>query len=104
MTIFAGPLFNFILSFFIFLAIGLFQGVPTYEPVISGVHDNSPALEAGIQEGDLVTKIDGQAINKMARFAAKIQASAGKEIICLNMYEMEKPSIQHYTKNRRKRW
>ncbi|MDX1772054.1 MAG: RIP metalloprotease RseP, partial [Planococcaceae bacterium] len=53
MAIFAGPLFNFILAFFIFLAIGLLQGVPTYEPVISGVQDNGPAIEAGIQEGDL---------------------------------------------------
>ena len=35
MAIFAGPLFNFILAFFIFLLLGLFQGVPTYEPVIT---------------------------------------------------------------------
>ncbi|EPD52715.1 RIP metalloprotease RseP [Paenisporosarcina sp. FSL H8-0542] len=80
MTIFAGPLFNFILSFFIFLAIGLLQGVPTYEPVISGVSDDSPALAAGMQDGDLVTKIDGQPINKWQDLAAKVQASAGEEL------------------------
>ena len=59
MTIFAGPLFNFILSFFIFLALGLFQGVPTYEPVITTVVKDSPAAQAGMQDGDLVTKING---------------------------------------------
>lgn len=80
MTIFAGPLFNFILSFFIFLAIGLLQGVPTYEPVISGVSDDSPALAAGMQDGDLVTKIDGQPIEKWQDLAAKVQASAGEEL------------------------
>lgn len=80
MTIFAGPLFNFILSFFIFLAIGLLQGVPTYEPVISGVSDDSPALAAGMQDGDLVTKIDGQPINKWQDLAEKVQASAGEEL------------------------
>ncbi|MCZ8535644.1 MULTISPECIES: RIP metalloprotease RseP [Paenisporosarcina] len=80
MTIFAGPLFNFILSFFIFLAIGLLQGVPTYEPVISGVSDDSPALAAGMQDGDLVTKINGQPINKWQDLAAKVQASAGEEL------------------------
>ncbi len=35
MAIFAGPLFNFILAFFIFLAIGLLQGVPMNEPLCS---------------------------------------------------------------------
>ena len=44
-TIFAGPLFNFILAFFIFLMIGLLQGVPTYEPIISGVAEDGPALD-----------------------------------------------------------
>ncbi|WP_394187409.1 RIP metalloprotease RseP [Paenisporosarcina quisquiliarum] len=80
MAIFAGPLFNFILAFFIFLAIGLLQGVPTYEPVISGVQDNGPAIEAGIQEGDLITKINGQAIDSWQQLAGKIQESPGKEL------------------------
>ena len=35
MAIFAGPLFNFILAFFIFLTIGLLQGVPANEPLCS---------------------------------------------------------------------
>lgn len=80
MAIFAGPLFNFILAFFIFLAIGLLQGVPTYEPVISGVQDNGPAIEAGIQEGDLITKINGQAIDSWQQLARKIQESPGIEL------------------------
>ncbi len=80
MAIFAGPLFNFILAFFIFLAIGLLQGVPTYEPVISGVQDKGPAIEAGIQEGDLITKINGQAIDSWQQLAGKIQESPGKEL------------------------
>ena len=44
MAIFAGPLFNFILSFFIFLAIGLIQGVPTYDPIITEVQSDSGQL------------------------------------------------------------
>lgn len=80
MAIFAGPLFNFILAFFIFLAIGLLQGVPTYEPVISGVQDDGPAIEAGIQEGDLITKINGQAIDSWQQLAGKIQESPGEEL------------------------
>lgn len=80
MAIFAGPLFNFILAFFIFLMIGLMQGVPTYEPVISGVADDGPALAAGMQDGDLVTKIDGQSIDTWQDLAAKVQESAGEEL------------------------
>lgn len=80
MAIFAGPLFNFILAFFIFLAIGLLQGVPTYEPIISGVQNNGPAIEAGIQEGDLITKINGQAIDSWQQLAGKIQESPGEEL------------------------
>ena len=79
-TIFAGPLFNFILAFFIFLMIGLLQGVPTYEPIISGVAEAGPALDSGMQEGDLVTKIDGQSIDSWQELASKVQASAGEAL------------------------
>ncbi|MFP3472670.1 site-2 protease family protein, partial [Micrococcus sp. SIMBA_144] len=34
LAIFAGPLFNFILAFFIFILVGLLQGVPTNDPVL----------------------------------------------------------------------
>ena len=80
MAIFAGPLFNFILSFFIFLALGLFQGVPTYEPIITDVMEDGPALKAGMQGGDLVTRIDGEPIGTWQELAATIQENAGKEL------------------------
>jgi len=80
MAIFAGPLFNFILAFFVFLMIGLMQGVPTYEPIITDVVENGPALDAGMQDGDLVTKIDGQSISTWQELASKIQESAGESL------------------------
>jgi regulator of sigma E protease len=80
MAIFAGPLFNFILAFFIFLLIGLIQGVPTNEPVISGVSENGPALEAGMQNGDLVTKINGESIDSWQQLADKVKDSAGEDL------------------------
>ena len=43
MAIFAGPLFNFILAFFIFHSDWTFQGVPTNEPIISEVQSAGPA-------------------------------------------------------------
>src|SRR5699024_38257 len=37
MTMFAGPLFNFILAFLIFVSLGMMQGIPTNEPFITEV-------------------------------------------------------------------
>ncbi|MEG0259351.1 MAG: RIP metalloprotease RseP [Lysinibacillus sp.] len=80
MTIFAGPLFNFILAFFIFLVIGLVQGVPTNEPIITEVIDNAPAAKAGMLAGDRVTAINGQAVNTFQDLAAIVQDSSGENI------------------------
>ncbi|MFJ7730402.1 RIP metalloprotease RseP [Lysinibacillus sp. NPDC097231] len=80
MTIFAGPLFNFILAFFIYLLIGLINGVPTYEPIISDVVASDPAAQAGMLAGDKVTAIDGQAINKWQDLAKNVQDRPGETI------------------------
>lgn len=80
MTIFAGPLFNFILAFFLFLILGLWLGVPTYEPVISDVTDNSPAKMAGMEKGDLVTSINGNPIESWDELSGIVQKSAGQEL------------------------
>ncbi|QDQ01767.1 RIP metalloprotease RseP [Lysinibacillus fusiformis] len=80
MTIFAGPLFNFILAFFIYLLIGLFNGVPTYEPIITEVVENDPAAQAGMLAGDKVTSIDGQVVEKWQDLAAIVQDRPGETI------------------------
>lgn len=80
MTIFAGPLFNFILAFFIFLAIGLFQGIPTYEPVVTEVVEDGAANAAGLQAGDLVTSINGQPISTWQELSDKVRVSAGQQL------------------------
>lgn len=80
MTIFAGPLFNFILSFFIFMIIGLFQGVPTYEPIITEVQKTGPAYEAGMQDGDLVREVEGKSITSWQEFAEEIQQHPNEEM------------------------
>lgn len=77
LTIFAGPLFNFILAFFIFLAIGLLQGVPTLEPIITEVQSTGSAHDAGMKNGDLVKQIDDKEIKTWNDFAETIQKSPG---------------------------
>lgn len=80
MTIFAGPLFNFILAFVIYLVIGLIHGVPTYEPIITEVVENDPAAQAGMLAGDRVTAINGQAVEKWQDLAAIVQDHPNEDI------------------------
>ncbi|MFF2752601.1 RIP metalloprotease RseP [Psychrobacillus sp. NPDC058041] len=80
MAIFAGPLFNFILSFIIFLLLGLLQGVPTYEPVITTVVADSPAAQAGMKDGDLVTKINGNPISTWDELSEEVKVSPDKKM------------------------
>ncbi|MGH2317492.1 RIP metalloprotease RseP [uncultured Planococcus sp.] len=80
MTIFAGPLFNFILAFLIFTALGMMQGIPTFEPVITEVTEESPAAEAGMQNGDLVTEIEGNSIGTWDELVESVQNNAGNPL------------------------
>lgn len=80
MAIFAGPLFNFILAFFIFLLLGLLQGVPTYEPVITTVVGDSPAAQGGMKDGDLVTAINGTPISTWDEFSEEVKVSPNEKM------------------------
>lgn len=60
-TVFAGPFFNFLLAFVFALIIVAFTGVD--RPVVQGFMENSPAKTAGLQEGDLITKIGHERIH-----------------------------------------
>ncbi len=56
----AGPVFNFILAFVCAVVI---VGCLGYDPCdIDVVKENSPASEAGLQEGDLITRVNGSKV------------------------------------------
>lgn len=80
MAIFAGPLFNFILAFFIFLIIGLIQGIPSDEPIIAEVVDNSVASSAGLVDGDKVVKVNGQSISTWEELSEQIFNNPNKAV------------------------
>ncbi|MET3575291.1 RIP metalloprotease RseP [Bhargavaea ullalensis] len=80
LTIFAGPLFNFILAFVIFTLLGLFQGIPTNEALIKDVTDDGPAVSAGIEPGDIIESVDGKKIDSWNAFAAIIQDRPGEQL------------------------
>ncbi len=80
MTIFAGPLFNFILAIIVFIVIAFMAGVPTYDPVLAGVVKDSPAAAAGLEKGDYVTAIDGKSIETWQELSTAIQNNPNKEL------------------------
>ncbi|GEN81993.1 putative zinc metalloprotease Lmo1318 [Sporosarcina luteola] len=80
LAIFAGPLFNFILAFFIFLALGLINGVPKNEPIIDEVVTDSPAYAAGMEAGDYIKEVDGTPVDKWTEFTEIIQQKPGENV------------------------
>ncbi|WP_342261976.1 M50 family metallopeptidase [Alphaproteobacteria bacterium endosymbiont of Tiliacea citrago] len=54
---FAGPLFNFILGFFLILGVSLYKGIPVMRYEISYVKAASTADQNGFQIGDVITDV-----------------------------------------------
>jgi len=80
LTIFAGPLFNFLLAFLVFMLIGLLQGVPSNDPVLGKLTEDGAALKAGLKEGDLVLSIDGEEVSTWRDVVEKIRANPEKTL------------------------
>ncbi|WP_050181416.1 RIP metalloprotease RseP [Domibacillus robiginosus] len=80
MAIFAGPLFNFILAFIVFVVLAMIQGIPTDEPKLGEVIDNGAAVEAGLKENDQVLSINGENMTSWKEIVTVIQENPGKEL------------------------
>lgn len=59
-TVFAGPFFNIILAFLLSLIVVGFSG--EIIPTINSLTEGYPAMEAGLEVGDIITKMDGERI------------------------------------------
>ncbi len=63
LTVAAGPVMNFVLAFF-FCAILLSNFIlAELQPRITYVFENTPAVESGIEVGDIVTAVNGQEVS-----------------------------------------
>lgn len=79
-TLFAGPLFNFILAALIFVGLSIYNGVPQNKPIVGSVTENSPAAIAGLKAGDVIKEIDSTPISTWTEIGQNILKSDGKEI------------------------
>lgn len=76
--LFAGPLFNFILAFLIFLIIVSQSGID--KPIILDVIDGYPAQEAGLEAGDTILKINGERIHFYRQITLNNYLHPGEEV------------------------
>ncbi|SGX20459.1 RIP metalloprotease RseP [Staphylococcus argenteus] len=64
LTLFAGPLFNFILALVLFIGLAYYQGTPT--STVDQVADKYPAQQAGLQKDDKIVQIGKYKISEFA--------------------------------------
>ncbi|SMP08297.1 regulator of sigma E protease [Laceyella tengchongensis] len=79
MAIFAGPLFNIVLTVILFTVLTMMSGIEDRLPV-DEVVANSPAAKAGIQAGDLITAVDGKEVRNMDQLRYALIESKGREV------------------------
>jgi regulator of sigma E protease len=76
----AGPVFNILLAVLIFFGIFWASGTFIMKPSIGAVRAGAPAAAAGLMQGDLITVIDGMAIDSWDEMAEIINGSGGKAL------------------------
>lgn len=74
----AGPTFNFILAFFLFLGVYSISGYPIMTAEIGQVRLNSPADKAKIIKGDIIEYIEGNKINQWLDIKKFVEKNPGK--------------------------
>lgn len=77
-TLFAGPLFNFILAFLLGLVVFANSYMPSTKVV--DVTEGSPAQEAGIMAGDTIVKINSSRVYLFPEVSMAIQMGIGKPL------------------------
>jgi regulator of sigma E protease len=81
LVIAAGPLFNYILAFFLFISVfWLYSPSHTPSLLVNHLVPDSPAAVAGLQEGDVITHVNGKSLSRTKDFLAVIHQSQGRPI------------------------
>lgn len=77
----AGPFANFLLAIVIFAALFTFYGKPSQTARVDTVQENSAAAAAGFKSGDVVSAIDGVAIDSFTDMQRIVSAKAGTSLV-----------------------
>lgn len=80
LAIFAGPFMNFLLAFVLLTVYALTQGIPVDQAELGKLDPKGAAQEAGLEEGDQVLSVDGEAVNTWRELVTVIQANPNEEL------------------------
>ncbi|BBD08633.1 RIP metalloprotease RseP [Desulfovibrio ferrophilus] len=81
MVVAAGPIFNFVLAWFILWGLFFVEGKMDLKPVVGTVQESSAAQIAGLQPGDFITAIDGEPVIFWKEMTTLIQESEGRTLL-----------------------
>ncbi|MGV3243812.1 RIP metalloprotease RseP [Staphylococcus sp. 11261D007BR] len=77
LTLFAGPLFNFILALVLLVGLAYYEGAPT--TTIDQVASKSPAEQVGLQKGDTILEINDTEIKRFRNIEGALNSTNGEE-------------------------
>ncbi len=85
--LFAGPFFNFILAFFIYILLG-FIGVERLAPSVGHIAEGSAAASAGLAKNDKILAINGVKINEWDEISKNVKLEPSTILIDRNGSQM----------------
>ncbi len=83
-TVAMGPVMNFVLALVVAVGFYAFTPVPVVEPMLAEITAGSPAEEAGLLPGDVITAVDGESVLD-GTISTLQSALAGKESYILTI-------------------
>ena len=81
LTVFAGPLFNFLLAIAVFAVMFSIYGRYISEPTVAEVRAGSPAEAAGFEPGDRFVSVDGRRVQTFGEVQRIVSGRAGDELV-----------------------
>lgn len=76
----AGPVANFLFAIVVLAGLYSIVGQPSTPPVVGGVQAGTAAAAAGLEAGDLIVRIDGQAIDRFEEVQQIVRLNRGTKL------------------------
>ena len=94
LTNFGGPLNNFILAIIAFILLAFMQGgIPTSEPIVGNISENTPAAETRLETGDRILSIEDEEVSTFIEMVQIVGQHPNEELT----FEIETPENEIYT-------
>lgn len=93
LTVFAGPLFNFLLAIAVFAVMFSIYGRYVSEPTVAEVRAGSPAEAAGFLPGDRFVSVDGTRVQTFGDVQRIVSGRAGDELVFVMLRDGEEVTL-----------